>query len=126
MLVVIKGLHILLAALSVSGFVARGYGLVQGAAWLDAAAVRASARVVDAVLIISGLILALGLTVNPLVQTWLGWKLIAIVIYVALGVVALRVGRRNLPLGAFAFMLALLAFTYVVATAVTKDPAFLL
>jgi uncharacterized membrane protein SirB2 len=125
-LVVIKGLHILLAALSVSGFVARGYGLVRGAAWLDAAAVRASARVVDAVLIISGLILALGLTVNPLVQTWLGWKLIAIVIYVALGVVALRVGRRNLPLGAFAFMLALLAFTYVVATAVTKDPAFLL
>lgn len=122
MLTVIKGFHITLAALSILGFVLRGTWMLQRSAHLERQAVRVVPHFVDTLLLATGIILALGYTVNPAVQTWLAAKLLAIVLYIVLGIVALRAGRRNRAAGGVAFAAAVLAFAYIVSVAITKTP----
>jgi uncharacterized membrane protein SirB2 len=78
-------------------------------------------HLVDTTLLVSAVALAWTLRVSPLTDAWLAAKLIGLLAYVGLGLVALRFGRTR-AVRATAWAGALLAFAYIVSVALTKDP----
>ena len=118
----IKAIHQTAVALSFAGFFARGLGSFAGAAWVRSRAAKTWPHVVDSVLLLSAFALAWMLRLNPAVSPWLMAKIGGLVLYIALGLVALRPAIR-LPLRAAAWLSALAIFGYVVSVAITKNPA---
>jgi uncharacterized membrane protein SirB2 len=117
----IKLVHVSAVTLSLAGFVARGVGMLGGAAWVKSRAAKTLPHVVDTVLIVSAIALAWMLRVTPTNAPWLGAKIAGLLAYIALGMVALRFGRTK-EVRAAAWVAALATFGYIVSVAITKDP----
>lgn len=117
----VKTIHQGAVALSVTGFFARGLGSLLGAAWTGGPMARTLPHVVDSVLLASALLLAWTLRITPTQAPWLLAKIIGLLVYIGLGVVALRPGRPA-PVRAAAWVAALATFGWIVSVAVTKDP----
>lgn len=117
----LKLIHQTAVALSFCGFVARGAGSLAGAAWVRSRAARSLPHLVDSVLLLSALTLAFILRLDPVNAPWLLAKLTALMVYIGLGIVALR---PSFPLRtrAIAWVAALLTFGYMVSAAITKSP----
>src|SRR5262245_36776745 len=81
---------------------------------------RIAPHVVDTVLLLSAIWLAWMLGQVPFVHGWITAKVIALIAYILLGVVALR-GRTKV-VRATAFVAALLTAAYIVSVALTRDP----
>ena len=124
----LKATHQGAAALSITGFVVRGVGMLRGAAWLQTRFVRITPHVVDTGLLASALAMAWVADFTPINSPWLAAKIVALLAYIALGTVALRPARpgrpdRPLALRAGAWVAALLVFGYIVSVAITKHAA---
>ena len=119
---VIKTLHLTCAALSISGFVLRGYWMLRGSALLEARPTRILPHVNDTLLFGAGLWLMVASGQYPTQHPWLFAKLLAIVIYVLLGMLALKPGRP-MALRATCLILAVVVFGGIVALAVTRSPS---
>jgi len=119
----VKTIHQGAVALSIAGFAARGVASLAGAAWVRSRAARTLPHIVDTVLLLSAITLAWMLRLNPASNPWLMAKIVGLVVYVALGMAALRQGLAW-HLRATAWMLALLTFGYIVSVAITKSPAW--
>jgi uncharacterized membrane protein SirB2 len=112
--VALRQAHIGLVALSGGWFALRAVGQLAGARWPLTLPARAASWVIDTGLLTAGALLWAALQINPLVQTWLGAKLVLLVVYVGLGTMALRRARSTLArlgwtlaaLGCFAFMVS--------------------
>ena len=89
----LKLLHQGAVALSITGFVARGLGSFAGAAWVRGRAARTLPHVVDTVLLLSALALAWMLRLTPGAAPWLAAKIVGLLLYIGLGMLALRPGR---------------------------------
>ena len=118
----IKTIHQAAVALSFTGFLARGIGSFASAAWVSSRPARSLPHVVDSVLLVSALTLAWMLRLDPMSAPWLMAKIIGLVAYIALGMVALRPGRPT-PVRAAAWIAALATFAYIVSVAISKNPA---
>jgi uncharacterized membrane protein SirB2 len=118
----LKLIHQGAVALSFAGFFARGLGALRGAAWIRSRAARTLPHVVDTVLLVSAIALAWMLRLSLLEAPWLLAKIIALVVYVGLGVLALRPGTPR-ELRTAAYVAALATFIYIVSVALSKDPA---
>ncbi len=118
---VIKTLHQAAVALSVAGFFARGWGSLAGAEWTRRRLVRTLPHVIDTGLLASALLLAWILRLTPAAAPWLAAKIIGLLVYIALGMLALRPGR-SAPVRAAAWIAALLTFAWIVSVAITKNP----
>jgi uncharacterized membrane protein SirB2 len=69
----------------------------------------------------AGALLWATLQINPLQHTWLGAKLVLLLVYIGLGTMALR--RARTPATRLAWTLAALGcFGWMVATALAHDP----
>lgn len=121
----LKTIHMTAVALSVSGFFGRGVGALAGARWVRSRLARTLPHVVDSVLLLSAIALAWRLRLDPLTTPWLMAKIIGLLAYIVLGMVALRPGRPW-PVRATAWVLALLTFGYIISVAITKNPAGML
>jgi len=119
--VTIKTIHQTAVALSFTGFFARGLASLRGAAWVSSRPAKTLPHVVDTVLLLSALTLAWTLRLSPLAAPWLMAKIIGLLLYIGLGIVALRPGRRA-GVRAAAWTGALLVFGYIVSVAITKSP----
>jgi uncharacterized membrane protein SirB2 len=117
----IKIVHQSAVALSFAGFFARGVGSLAGAEWTRGVVARRLPHVVDTVLLLSALLLAWMLRLSPATAPWLAAKIAGLVLYVALGVAALR-PRRAVRWRAAAWLGALLVFGWIVSVAVSKNP----
>jgi uncharacterized membrane protein SirB2 len=117
----LKLVHQAAVALSIAGFVARGSGMLAGASWIGSRPAKTLPHVVDTVLIVSAIALAWTLRLSPANAPWIAAKIAGLVVYIALGVVALRAGRTR-AVRAAAFVAALLTFGWIVSVAITKDP----
>jgi uncharacterized membrane protein SirB2 len=95
--------------------------MLGNAAWIRRRATRTLPHVVDTVLIVSALWLAWILRLTPANAPWITAKIVGLVLYIALGMVALRFGRTR-AIRAGAWIAALLTFGYIASVAVTKDP----
>lgn len=118
---VLKLVHQTAVVLSITGFVARGAASLEGAGWVRGRWARTVPHVVDTVLLLSALALLWTLRMRPDQAPWLLAKLIGLVAYVGLGVVALRPGRPR-SVRAAAFASALVVVAWIVSVAFTKNP----
>lgn len=117
----LKLVHQTAVALSFSGFFARGLASLAGAAWVRGRAARTLPHVVDTVLLLSALTMAWMLRLTPAAAPWLVAKIAGLLLYIGLGMLALRPGRPR-ALRAAAWLAALLVFGWIVAVAMTKNP----
>ena len=119
--VAIKTLHQTAVALSVTGFFARGAGSLLGATWVSGRLAKTLPHIVDSVLLASAVWLAWTLRLNPAQAPWLLAKIVGLLGYIGLGMVALK-PARPVPVRAAAFVAALVTFGWIVSVAITKDP----
>jgi uncharacterized membrane protein SirB2 len=117
----LKTLHQAAVALSIAGFFARGAGSLLGASWVRGRAAKTLPHIVDTVLLASALLLAWTLRLSPTQAPWLLAKIIGLVVYIGLGMVALKPSRPA-KIRAAAFVAALATFGWIVSVAITKDP----
>lgn len=118
----VKHLHMTCAALSLAFFVVRGAWMMRGSPLLARRWVRIAPHVVDTALLASAIALAAMIGNYPLTHAWLTAKVLGLVVYIALGTVALKRGR-TLRVRIAAFAGALVVFAYIVSVAFTKSPA---
>ncbi len=118
----LKIIHISFAILSIAGFILRGVWMFGHSANLDRRIVRVGPHVVDTAFLISGiwLVVILHLTVSE--QAWLIAKLVALILYIVFGAIALRRGSTIQIRGA-AFAAAVLTYLYIAGVALYKSPA---
>jgi uncharacterized membrane protein SirB2 len=116
----VKTLHIILAALTGFLFAVRAYWMCRKPSFLVQRRVKVIPHIVDTLLLASGVWLALQIGLTG-VRGWLPAKLIALVLYIALGMVALKWGRSK-PLRVSAAFAALLVLGYIACVATTKSP----
>jgi len=117
----LKLVHQAAVALSIAGFFARGVGALAGAAWVTGPVAKRLPHVVDTVLLVSALMLAWMLRLSPGNAPWLVAKVVGLVLYVGLGVVALRPGRPK-AVRAAAWLAAIATVGWIVSVAITKSP----
>ena len=117
----IKTIHVSAVALSLTGFLARGLGSLRAAAWVQGRVARTLPHIVDTVLLASAVTLAWRLQLNPTNAPWLLAKIIGLLVYIGLGMVALKPGRP-LRVRAAAWVAALATFGWIVSVAITKNP----
>lgn len=118
-LYLLKTLHILCAAVSISMFCLRGWWHLRESPRLRRRWVRFAPHIVDAVLLATGVALVTVTAQWPHTHPWLAVKLAAVVLYIVLGMVAFRLGRRPRTRLA-AGVAAVLVFSFIVLLAVTR------
>lgn len=114
-LTTLKTVHLTTVAASGLMFFVRGLWMLARSPMLERRWVRVVPHVNDTLLLVAGVWMAVQLRLVPGVSPWLTAKILALVVYVALGTVALR--RRS----ARAWLAALAVFLYIVAVALTHD-----
>lgn len=119
------GLHVSCALLSVTGFALRWYWMLTENPRLTSPVAKRLPHVIDTVLLGSAVGMLVLWQVWPWQMGWLLAKLVALLVYIALGMVALRFGRTRAQRGV-AGALALVTAAYIVAAAFTKSPLGLL
>jgi uncharacterized membrane protein SirB2 len=117
----VKTIHQVAVALSLTGFLARGAAGLAGAEWVQSRLTKTLPHLIDSVLLLSALTLAWMLRLTPGSAPWLLAKVIGLLIYIGLGVVALRPTFKT-PVRAAAWVAALATAAWIVSVAVTKDP----
>ncbi|NVK42288.1 MAG: SirB2 family protein [Oceanospirillaceae bacterium] len=121
MYMALKHLHLTAITLSICLFMLRGYWMMLGSRLLSRRWVRIIPHLVDTVLLLSAIGLMLTLQQYPFVNGWLTAKLLALVVYIAFGMIALKSGRSK-GTRLLAFFAALATFGYIASVAVSHDP----
>lgn len=117
----IKLVHIYCVILSGSLFALRGSLMLGGSALTNHAALRWLSYAIDTTLLTSALMLATILHLYPFVHAWLTAKVLLLVVYIVLGVFALRRGRTRRQ-RALCFGAALLTFLFIASVAYYHHP----
>ncbi|MDH3691334.1 MAG: SirB2 family protein, partial [Gammaproteobacteria bacterium] len=118
----VKSIHITVAILSLCGFVLRSYWRLTGSAMLARKWVRIVPHAVDTVLLLSGLTMIFRMGISPSAHGWLLAKLAAVIMYIVLGLFALR-WAKTLSGQAISSILAVVVFAYIVSVAVLHTAA---
>jgi uncharacterized membrane protein SirB2 len=116
-----KHVHVTTVWITLTLFVLRGVWMLADSPWLAKRWVRVVPHINDSVLLISAVVLAVVLHQYPLAQAWITAKVAALIVYIGLGMLALRPGRDR-RIRAAAWGAALLVFGYIVSVAFTKSP----
>jgi uncharacterized membrane protein SirB2 len=117
----VKYLHVAAVALSGAGFLLRGLWMLTGDPRLHHRITRALPHVIDTILLLSAVTLAGMLRQYPFAQHWLTAKVLGLVAYIVLGVIALRRGPTK---GArlAALVAALVTYAWIISVAITRNP----
>ena len=121
MYLLIKHFHITCVVLSGAGFLLRGWWSVSGSPLLAARLTKRLPHVIDSCLLASAIALAWMAGQYPLVHGWLTAKVLLLVVYIVLGVFALRRGRTPASRAGF-FIAALAVYLFIVSIALAHDP----
>jgi len=117
----LKFLHIACVGLSGTGFLLRGLWVWQSSPMLQARVTRILPHLVDTVLLVTAILLAIRIQQYPLIHSWLTAKVVALLLYIVLGSIALKRGRTR-GQRTLAFLAAVAVFGYIVAVAITRNP----
>src|SRR5262249_60421877 len=123
----LKLIHVSAVTVSFFGFAARGLGAFRDASWVRHPLARTLPHMVDTVLLLSAVGMLYIIRLSPLEQPWLRAKIIGLLVYIALGSLALRPTLTGRPLqlrrvSGSAWVGALVVFGYIISVAVTKNP----
>jgi len=112
----IRQVHIFTVILSGSLFALRGMFALAGARWPHAAPVRYLSYTIDTTLLTAALMLVSILPGAMFANGWLAAKLVLVVVYVVLGVLAMKRGRtRGIRWGCYVAALLVFATIYGIA-----------
>ncbi|MHA7917333.1 SirB2 family protein [Alloalcanivorax xenomutans] len=117
----IKQLHMTLAALSLGLFVLRAGWSVAGSPMLRRRWVRVTPHIVDTLLLTFGVTLMILLRAWPHQTPWLAAKLLALLVYIGLGTMAIKRGTTPARRAGYA-LAAVVVFLYMVGVAVRHHP----
>ena len=118
---VLKMIHVSSVILSFSLFFLRGIWLIQGSQNLHQRWVKILPHINDTVLLVSAILLAVVIQQNPLDHAWLTAKISGLLVYIGLGMVAMRFGKTR-KIRITSWIAALCVFAYIVLVALTKSP----
>ena len=121
MYLTLKFAHVALVAASGAGFLARGLLMLRESTLLRARWLRVAPHVIDTGLLATAIALVVVGGYDVLRTPWLATKIGLLLCYIVIGSVALKRGRTRRA-RALAFVMALLVFAALVATALTKRP----
>ena len=116
----LKSLHILCALLSISGFALRGYWALQENPLRSHRLARVLPHLVDSCLLGTALGMLWIWGVSPFSLPWLVAKLVALLLYIGLGMVALRFASTH-RVRLAAYLAAIAVAGYIVAVAVNHS-----
>ena len=119
--VTLKTVHIACVIASYSLFAVRGVWMIRDSTQLQRRWVKVVPHVIDTALLASAIALAVMMRQYPFISGWLTAKVIGLVIYIGLGMVALRYGKTRQTRIA-AWIAAQVVFVYIVAVALTRNP----
>jgi len=117
----LKQIHLSLASLSIAGFVLRWCWRMRRSPLAMTRLARIAPHVLDTVFLATAVLLSSMAGPGSLGAAWFSAKIIGLVLYILLGMMAMRsapVAKRSVP----AFIAAVLVFGWVVTVAVTKSP----
>lgn len=119
----VKHLHVTCVGLSVSLFMVRGSLELMSRPWRQWRLLRVAPHMVDTVLLSSALWMVWRTGQYPFVDAWLTAKVLALVVYIVLGMRTLgkNTPNRQRPL---CFAAALLSVAYIVGVALTRSPVW--
>jgi len=113
--------HIGCVIASGSLFCIRGCMMLAGLPAANHVALRRISVLIDSLLLAAAIALTTIIHQYPFVQAWLTVKVVLLVVYIVLGVFALRRGRTR-AIRATCFGAALLVFLFIVSVARAHDP----
>ena len=113
--------HAAFALTSLLGFMIRGFWMMRSSPQLGRRWVKVTPHMVDTLLLVSGIALVIARRIDPTEQSWLAAKLLALLLYIILGSIALKRGKTPV-IRISAFFGALVVFGYMLSTATTRTP----
>ncbi|MDO9190859.1 MAG: SirB2 family protein [Sulfurimicrobium sp.] len=116
----LKFIHVSCVALTISLFLLRGFWMLQDSSRLQQRWVKIVPHVIDATLLTSALLLAWTLNQYPGVHAWLTAKVLALLVYIGLGTIAIKRGKTKRT-RVIAWLAAILVFGYIVSVALTRQ-----
>ena len=119
----IKLIHMSAAVISISLFLIRGFWVFRNSPMMQAKWVKIVPHVNDTILLITATILAISTQQYPFVDTWLTAKFTALIVYILLGMFALKRAKEMKNKTIF-FVLALITFSYIVSVAITRSASW--
>lgn len=117
----LKMIHVTSVILSYLLFTLRGIWMLQDSGALQRRWVKIVPHVIDTVLLLSAIALAMTIRQDPLHNAWLGAKVAGLLLYIGLGMVALKRGKTR-KVKITAWIAAQAVFFYIVLVALTKNP----
>lgn len=114
-------IHVATALLSISGFIFRGILRFSGSDLVNRKWLKITPHINDTVLIISAIMLFTRSGLDLMTTPWLQAKIVALIVYIALGLVAFRFAKAT-PVRLLAWLAAILVFGYILSVAVSKNP----
>jgi uncharacterized membrane protein SirB2 len=114
----LKSIHISAVFLSGALFFIRGRWMLSGSRQLQRTWVKVVPHIVDTVLLVSAIALTLRIHQYPFTHNWLTAKVLGLLLYIALGMIALKRGRSR-QVRLLAWLAAMAVFLYIVAVALT-------
>lgn len=118
----LRQVHLSAVTLSLALFTLRGLGVLAGAAWPMQPAVRRASVAIDTVLLCAGGLLWFTLQLNPAVNTWLGVKLLLLLLFIGLGSLALKRAPGRWARG-LCLVLSLACAAAIVRVAIAHAPS---
>ncbi len=117
----IKMIHVGSVVLSYLLFTLRGFWVISQSPLLQKRWVKIMPHVIDTALLVSAIILAVYIQQSPLQDSWLTAKVAGLLVYIGLGMVAMRFGKTR-QIRIAAWVAAETVFFYIVLVALTKSP----
>lgn len=118
---VVKQVHIVSVLLSFALFLFRGGLMFANVRWRQHPVLRIAPHAVDTILLTSALFLVSLLHQYPFVHHWLTVKVVALLVYIVLGSLALK-RARTLQGRLIAFVLAIVTFLFIISVARMHHP----
>jgi uncharacterized membrane protein SirB2 len=116
-----KTLHLTLALLTICGFLLRGVWMLRGSKLSQHPLPRIAPHIIDTLFLATGIALVLQLNLVVLQNSWLIAKFAGLLLYIALGAIALRHGK-TMRIRTLAFAAAVLVFAYIAGAGANKSP----
>ena len=117
---VLKTIHVVCVLLSFAGFFIRGIWMLMDSGLLHNRWIKTAPHIIDTLLLVSAIILAVQMQLSPFQQPWLMAKIIALLVYIGAGMVALRFGRSKRT-RLIAWLLGIATILYIVSVATSKS-----
>ena len=118
--ILVRHVHIVCAVLSITFFLIRGVMQTVGWPWRQWGWLRIAPHLIDTLLLGAAIALACQSHQYPIAQAWLSAKVVALLLYIGLGMIVLHPGASGV-LQRTSFLAALVAVSYIVGVALTRS-----